>query len=228
GYEFFKFNPIKVNYTSKRISFYRSDALKWRPFGYRKINLLIQDNKPYVYSQIRQVEGPDLNAKLLIDTGANHSLLLNRETSEEIVLPPIALESELGRSLGGDLYGFMGRVERLKLGNLTFREVLTSFPDETDFSTIILETGRIGSLGSELLSRMKLILDYPRERMLFKKGPYFNEPFDYDMSGVSVRLLSLDENRVYISQVRKGSPAHLNGLRKYDEIISINKVPIEF
>src|SRR5690606_25633330 len=112
GYEFFKHNPIKIDYDISRLSFYRPGAFKWRPFGYRTMEIELDDNKPYVLSQIKQADGPDLHAKLLVDTGANHSLLLNRETSEEIVLPQVALESELGRSLGGDLYGYIGRVDR--------------------------------------------------------------------------------------------------------------------
>ncbi|MEX2593747.1 MAG: aspartyl protease family protein [Anditalea sp.] len=228
GYEFFKYNPIKIDYDTNTITFYRTSALKWRPFGYRKMDIQLEDNKPYIFAQIKQIQGPDLEAKLLIDTGANHSLLLNREASEEIVLPPLALESELGRSLGGDLFGFIGRIRRLKLGGLNFRKVLSSYPDETEFSHIILGTGRIGSLGSELLSRMKIILDYPRERILFKKGTSFSEPFEYDMSGITVRLLSGYENRVYVSQVRKDSPAFKRGVQKFDEIVSINEIPIDF
>jgi hypothetical protein len=192
------------------------------------MDIQIEDNKPYIFAPIKQIQGPDLEAKLLIDTGANHSLLLNREASEHIQLPPLVLETDLGRSLGGDLYGFIGRIRRLKFGGLNFRNVLSSYPDETEFSNLIVGTGRIGSLGSELLSRMKLILDYPRERILFRKGVSFAEPFDYDMSGITVRLLSTDEYRVYVSQVRKDSPAFKRGIQQYDEIISINKIPVEF
>lgn len=228
GYEFFKFNPIKIDYDYKKLTFYRPSALKWRPLGYRKATIKIENDKPYLMAEIKQVQGPDLYAKLLVDTGANHSLLLNKETSNDIVLPPQRLESELGRSLGGDLFGFVGRVERLKLGNLRWRKVLTSYPDETEFSDIIMDTGRLGSLGSELLSRLKIILDYPRERILFRKSASFSGPFHYDMSGLSVRLVSIDEGRVYVSQVRKDSPAAQSGIKLFDEIFSINKVPIEF
>lgn len=228
GHEFFKYNPIKIDYDAKKITFYRPSALKWRPFGYRAMDIQVDDSKPYIIADIRQIQGEDLQAKLLIDTGANHSLLLNREASEDIVLPPVALEADLGRSLGGDLYGFMGRVPRLRIGALTFREVLTSYPDKTEFSNIILGTGRLGTLGSELLSRLKIILDYPRERVLIKKGTNFSQPFEYDMSGITVRLISVDERRVYVSQVRKHSPAFERGILPYDEIVSINKVPIDF
>lgn len=228
GYEFFKYNPIKIDYDISRLSFYEPDSFKWRPFGYRTAAIQIEDNKPYVLTQIKQADGSDLWAKLLIDTGANHSLLLNRETSEDIVLPEGALESDLGRSLGGDLYGFIGRVDRLTFGGLNLRKVLTSYPDATEFSNIILGTGRFGSLGSELLSRMKLIIDYPRQRIFYKKSASFHQPFEYDMSGITVRLINVDEGRVYVSQVKKDSPAHNSGIQQFDEIFSINKVPIFF
>jgi predicted aspartyl protease len=228
GYEFFKYNPIKIDYDSNRLSFYKTSAFKSRPFGYRIMDFILDDSKPYIVSKIRQIQGPDLEAKLLIDTGANHSLLLNKETSEDIVLPPVALETDLGRSLGGDLFGFIGRVNHLTIGNLKFRNVLTSYPNETEFSNIILGTGRLGSLGSELLSRLKLILDYPRQRILYRKAATFSQPFAYDMSGITVRLISVDESRVYVSQVREDSPAFKGGVQPFDEISSINKIPIDF
>ncbi|MFC4872232.1 aspartyl protease family protein [Negadavirga shengliensis] len=228
GHEFFKNNPIKIDYDNMVLSFYRRSAFRWRPFGYRKVDMELIGNKPYIQTEIRQTKGPNFDSKLLIDTGANHGLLLNRETSEDIVLPPLILESDLGRSLGGDLFGFVGRVRRVSIDGLKFRNVITSYPEETEFSDVIIETGRQGSLGSDLLNRIKIILDYPRERMLFKKGGKFSNEFKYDMSGLMVRMYSADEKRFYVSQVRKGSPAAKQGVELYDEIISINKIPAVF
>lgn len=228
GYEFFKYNPVKIDYDYSRLSFYRADAFKWRPFGYRVMDLQFHDSKPYMISQIKQAGGSVLEAKLLIDTGANHSLLLNRETSDEIILPPIALQSDLGRSLGGDLFGYIGRVDKLQFGMLNFRQVLTSYPDETEFSNIILGTGRLGSLGSELLSRLRLIIDYPRQRIMYRKAATFSQPFEYDMSGITVRYFDVDEKRIYVSQLKDDSPAHKSGVKQFDEIFSINKIPIFF
>lgn len=228
GHEFFKNNPVKIDYDNMVVSFYRRSALRWRPFGYRKIDLEIIGNKPYIESEIRQMQGPHIDSKLLIDTGANHGLLLNMETSDDIILPPVTLESDLGRSLGGDLFGFVGRVRRVNIEGLKFRNVITSYPEKTEFSDVIIETGRQGSLGSDLLNRIKIILDYPRERMLFKKGAKFSNEFKYDMSGLMVRMYSADEKRFYVSQVRKDSPAEKQGVQVYDEIISINKVPVVF
>jgi predicted aspartyl protease len=101
GHDFFKNNPVKIDYDNQIISFYRRSALKWRPLGYRKMDIELLGNKPYINTEVRQMNGKEINSKLLIDTGANHGLLLNMETSDEIVLPPVTLETDLGRSLGG-------------------------------------------------------------------------------------------------------------------------------
>ncbi|GAB3650934.1 hypothetical protein GCM10028791_18940 [Echinicola sediminis] len=225
GYEFFKYNPVKINYDADIMTFYRPDRLDKKPFGYRGIELEFHNYKPYVSSTIRQIDGPEIEGKLLIDTGANHALLLNRETSEEITLPPKYIETDLGRSLGGDLYGFAGRVDRYLLGKLKFRNVLTSYPEETEFSSIIIESGRLGSLGSEILSKMQLIIDYTREQLYFKKGGDFHQPFHYDMSGIKVRMSSVEDRRFYISSVQKDSPASKEGLKAGDEILGINLLP---
>src|SRR5690606_32058503 len=109
GYEFFKYNPIKVNYDEGKMIFYKSSALKWRPLLFRKLDMNIHENKPYISTEVKQKDGSMLYPKLLIDTGANHGLLLNRETTDDITMPPLFLESSLGQSLGGLLYGYIGR-----------------------------------------------------------------------------------------------------------------------
>lgn len=226
GYEFFKFNPVKINYDEGFIDFYRGKAMKWKPPLYKKFDLTIDDSKAYIRAKINQKAGPKIDAKLLIDTGANHGLLLNQETSDEIKTPPLFIESQLGQSLGGVLYGYIGRVNSIKLKGLIMREVLTSYPEVNSFSEIIIATGRQGSLGSEVLGRTRLILDYPRERVLIRKGDSFYAPFEYDMSGLIVKKIPNDENRYYVSEVRLDSPAYKSGILPFDEILTINKIPV--
>lgn len=228
GYEFFKYNPVKIDYDKSLMTFYEMNRLKWRPFGYRKAHMKIENSKPYIHSRIRQLIGEDVDAKLLIDLGANHGLLLNMETSEKIQLPPKIIESDLGRSLGGDLYGYVGRVKSVNFGGLRFNDVITSFPEETEFSYVIKESGRQGSIGSELLGRTKIILDYQRERFLFRRGSTFNNPFEFDMSGISPRMLPTVERRFVVGSVRKGSPAETAGIKMNDEFLEVNRIPVDF
>lgn len=225
GYEFFKFNPVKIDYDHGFLDFYRMKAMKWAPLFFKKFDLLVEDSKAYVSAKINQKNGPRLDAKLLIDTGANHGLLLNPETSEDIKMPMVFIESQLGQSLGGVLYGFVGRVNSLNINGLVMNNVITSYPDTNTFSHIIIATGRQGSLGSEVLGRTRLILDYPRKRAFIRKGDNFYAPYEFDMSGMIVKKVPNDESRFFISEVREGSPAYKTGILAFDEILSINKVP---
>ena len=106
------------------------------------------------------------------------------------------------------------------------KKVLTSYPEKNTFSGIIVATGRQGSLGSEVLGRTRLILDYPRKRALIRKGEDFYAPFEFDMSGMIVKKIPNDENRFYVSEVRAGSPAFRTGILPFDEILTVNKIPI--
>lgn len=225
GYEFFRNNPVRINYDDGLLDFFKRDAVKWRPLFYRKLEMSVEDEKPYIYATVVQKNGSVFGPKLLIDTGANHGVLLNRETSEEIILPPLTIETELGQSLGGVLFGFIGRVSSLRFGGLKMTEVLTSYPEENAYSYIFKETGRQGSLGSEVLSRTRLIFDYPRNRLLVKKGEDFYLPFQFDMSGIVVKKIANDENRMFVSTVRMDSPAEGAGILPFDEILTINKIP---
>jgi len=228
GHEFFKLNAVRVNYTDKILTFYKPEGLKRKPLGYKRLKMRLEDGKPYIQSVILQKNGPTLQAKLLIDTGANHGLLLNQETSDNIVTPSRILETSLGTSLGGDLEGFVGRVPKIHIGRLTFRNVITSYPEETQFSDIIVATGRFGSLGSDILSRGVFIYDYPRERIFYRRGPNFKDPFEFDMSGLALIIRWADGKKLYVNELRKDSPAEKAGIREGDQILSVNNIPVEF
>lgn len=228
GNEFFKFNPVKIDYDRNIITIYKPSALRRRPLGYKKLKMEMINSKPYIRTVISQSDGSTLQAKLLIDTGANHSLLLNPETSDQIVVPDEVLESDLGTSLGGDLSGVIARVPQLRMGKLKFKKITASFPNETEFSDIIIETGRQGTIGSDILSRTKIILDYTREKMYYRRGEKYRLPFEFDMSGITVRMMPTTEKRFYVHQLREGSPADKAGIKLGDEIVTVNGIPIDF
>lgn len=228
GYEFFKYNPVKIDYDRSLITFYNSKKIRWRPIGYKKLSITIDNSKPYVYGKIKQLFGEEIEAKLLVDLGANHGLLLNLETSKELQMPPRYIETELGRSLGGDLVGYIGRVKSLSLSGLRFSNILTSYPEETEFSYVIKESGRNGSIGSEIWGRTRMIIDYRRDRIFFRKGDTFANTFEFDMSGLTTKMLANEEKRFVIAGVRYNSPGFKAGIKEGDEILSINKIPIDF
>lgn len=226
GYEFFKYNAVKINYDQAILTFYQPEGLAWKSPFYRRLPLQLEDGKAYVNVKVQQMAGTIIQAKVLVDTGANHGLLLNQETSDEIKLPELRIETQLGQSLGGVLYGELGRVKRLSMRGLLFQQVITSYPEPSTFSSLIQASGRQGSLGAEVLGKTKLILDYPRNGFYVRPGATFYQPFEFDMSGMVVKKRLTKEKRWYIGNVREGSPAHLAGILPFDEILRIDSVPV--
>ena len=47
--------------------------------------------------------------------------------------------------------------------------------------------GRNGSLGGEILKRFDVLFDYKNKKMYVKKNANFNEPFNYNMSGIEIQ-----------------------------------------
>lgn len=226
GYEFFKYNAVKIDYDQAILTFYQPEGLAWKSPFYRRLPLQLEDGKAYVNVKVDQMAGTIIQAKVLVDTGANHGLLLNQETSDEIKLPELRIETQLGQSLGGVLYGELGRVKRLSMRGLLFQQVITSYPEPSTFSSLIQASGRQGSLGAEVLGKTKLILDYPRNGFYVRPGATFYQPFEFDMSGMVVKKRLTKEKRWYIGNVREGSPAHLAGILPFDEILRIDSVPV--
>ena len=46
------------------------------------------------------------------------------------------------------------------------------------------------------------------------------------VKGIEVKKVTNDEHRMYVGQVRDNSPASKAGILAFDEILSINKIPI--
>ncbi len=55
------------------------------------------------------------------------------------------------------------------------------------FNSAVNLSGRNGSLGGELLKRFNIVFDYPGGKVTLRKNKYFDDPFQYNMSGIDLR-----------------------------------------
>jgi C-terminal processing protease CtpA/Prc len=83
-------------------------------------------------------------------------------------------------------------------------------------SGTLAEHGYGGIVGSEILRRFKATFDYPETRLLLKPNAHFDEPFDFDLSGL---YLAGDE-RIEVLHVVEGSPGAEAGIREGDRVLT--------
>ena len=222
GFDLFDRFVVELNYDDMIMTLHEPRSFK-RPKRMRKVPLEIIDTKPYIKIDIQQRNGKVLkNAKMLVDTGASHAIMINRETTDDVFMPDRQLETSLGRGLGGEIGGVVGRVDKVSFSRFTFREVLTSYPDPNDFSSIIKDTGRFGTVGADIFSKLRIIIDYDKKQLFLAKGGRYRERFEFNMSGIEFKAQELLGKKIVINSIREGTPGDDAGLQKGDILYALN------
>jgi hypothetical protein len=108
GYELFSRFIVQIDYEKKLLTLMSPERFKpGRKF--HAIPISIQDTKPYVTTPITLADGTKINAKLLVDSGASHGLMLEPTSDKRIRVPDSTVSSVIGRGLGGEITGKVGR-----------------------------------------------------------------------------------------------------------------------
>ena len=174
-----------IDYENHKLIFQTPESFKpsRRAIG---IPIVIHDNKPYIILPITLLDGTKLDAKLLIDTGASHALLLELFAEPKIKIQDNFINTVLGRGLAGTIDGWIGRVNEVDIGNTPFKNVLTFFTDTNSYNKNYVLAGRNGTIGGDLLGRFKVTIDYSRQMVYFERNATYKLPFEYNMAGFDI------------------------------------------
>ncbi len=230
GYELFSRFIVGIDYDKRMLTITTPDQYKKRR-RWLTIPITVEDTKPYVNGRISYIDAPEdtIGLKLLIDTGASHGLILNEETDAAIRLPEKTIQTSLGRGLGGRLDGKLGRLQSFALGGACWENVIATFPNEGYLLDSL--TGntvfRNGSVGGDILSRFKIVFNFPLEEIYVKPGRQFKKDFTYNLSGITVKAIGSNLNQYEIVEVRENSVAEDAGILAGDRLIAINHVETE-
>jgi len=230
GYNIFVNFIVEIDYSKKNISFHDPKTYKYkkgwwifqRSSNNETFPLIIHKTKPYILAYIVMNDGTRVPVKLLVDTGASHSLWLDTFSDTLIKVPDVTTEVFLGKGLNGDIFGKLGKVSEVQIGHFVFSNPIVAFPDSLSAGQSRGLDYRNGTLGAELLRRFNVIIDYPNKKITLTKNNNFNDPFKVNHCGIDIETPIPELPYYVISHVRKGSPAEDAGLRRGDEIKYIN------
>ncbi|MFM9989132.1 PDZ domain-containing protein [Flavobacterium sp.] len=187
GYEFFKNYFIEINYNRRYLNIYRSNqdfSLK-KLKHYNEIPISLEIEKPYIEALVN-LNSKEIKTKLLVDTGGSDALWLF-ENKKSIQSPEKYFKDFLGRGFSGNIYGKKSRIEEFKIGNYKLPYPTISFPDTLSIQNVEMVEGRNGSIGGEILKRFDVIFDYKNKKIYLKKNSDFEDPFNYNMSGLEIQ-----------------------------------------
>lgn len=226
GYELFSRFVVMIDYEKKLLTLMHPKRFSPRR-KFQVIPLSIEDTKPYLVAPVVLQDGTRIDAKLLVDSGASHGIMLEQTSDPRIKVSDSTVSSIIGRGLGGEITGKAGRIESLELGSLLLKKPIANFPDPNSYvDTLKMGTVfRNGAIGGEVLGRFTTVFDFPREKLYLRKNSGFKRPFYYNLSGVTIKARGAQLNVFEIIDVREKSAASVAGIKAGDVVVSINGHP---
>ncbi|MEN8913998.1 MAG: aspartyl protease family protein [Polaribacter sp.] len=189
GYSLLKDVIANINYKTKKIILYNP-----RGFQYKKckkceeLPIDFYRNKPYVDAavQLDTIGNEMTSVKMLIDTGGSDALWLFEESHENIKTPLRHYNDILGEGLSGIIYGNRARIPKIKIGKFELLQPTVSFLDTISTLQARKFETRNGSIGSNILKRFKVWIDYPNKKLILRKCAALSGGFEYNMSGLDI------------------------------------------
>ena len=223
GYPFFKDFVVEIDYANKVLTLYKPGRYpRQRMKKGVTVPLSLENNKPYITLEAIAQDGETHEVKVVVDSGMSSSVLLYPGSLPDSMVPPTTIEAYLGRGLNGDIRGEIGRLNGLRIGGYLLENPTAAFPDSLSVRHALTLNNRNGNLGAGVLHRFRVVFDYGNATLQLLPNRKFKKPFYFNLSGMEL-INPLPGINVYvIADVLPNSPASRAGLKKGDNLVSIN------
>ncbi len=207
GYEFFERYVVSIDFASSVMTLEEPAVFDAAGRG-AAISLEFVKKTPHTKTKVKVAGAKAAVRDVLIDLGSGDAVDVDALASA-----PRRLEVIGGVGLGEEFRTVIGRAEWAEIGPYRL---------EGPYGA----TGGVQLIGLEALRRFDVTFDYSRKQMFLLPNEHFNDPFNFDASGLDLRLTE-DGRRLRLHDVAAGSPGAEAGLLPADEIIAINNQPTE-
>lgn len=212
---------VQIDYTRHKLNFF--DKTLFTPpadYGYKA--LVIENNKMYLNLTLLDVSAKIRTIKMLIDTGAQLNAWFQTIRSDATEIPEKRVHARIGQGFSGEIYGYLARIPRICIEQFCITNPIIVFPDSVMIASIMRNSDRDGTIGSELMTRFDVFIDYQGKAIYFKPNRYFKSSFKYNIAGIEIKLSHQSELLFEITHIWKDSPAEKAGVKTGDILIEIN------
>lgn len=205
---------VTIDYAAKTVSFRAPGAPS--PKDAAALPMTIRQGLPEVPATVDGLSG-----QVRVDSGYGGTFSFTSPTVERerlVAKYPKRIETITGQGLGGATRGDALRLGGLTLGNVTLSAPIAYLA--RDRSGALADSGTIGLLGGEALSRFTATFDFPGKTLYLKKNADFDRPFPFGRTGFSG---TFDEDGAYkVALVTPDSPASEAGIAVGETVVSVD------
>jgi len=214
GYSFFRRYIVALNYDAQEITVYSPGSYQYPRGGFFL-------NPQFLSIPLNAHEITDrttFNSNLYFDSGAGLCVMLSEQFMKDSAFakPNRQVVTTQVEGMVGKITMQLSVMKKMKLGKYTFRNVPIHIYN--DSVNVFGYPGVVGLLGSDLLRRFNIVLNYPERRIHLVPNSHFSDPFDYSYTGMSFYFI---DGKVVITEVQQGSPADEAGFQPGDVIFGV-------
>lgn len=223
GIDLIQSHIVEIDYSAGRMRFYdRSGFEPPKKYAYR--SLVVENNKIFLNLTLLDGDAKIKVIKMLIDTGAQLNAWFQTIRENSTAIPEKRVHARIGEGFSGEIFGYLARIPMICLEQFCFHNPIVVFPDSTMITEVMKRSDRDGTIGSELLSRFNVYIDYQGAGLWFKPNGTFKSDFRYNIAGIEITQTLFPFPRYEVTHVWKDSPADKAGLITGDAILAINDI----
>jgi len=215
GKELFHAMLVDVDYPNSRVRFCDPESFENTGLGHKVAILPAADGHKLIEINVENLPP----ALVDVDTGSGATLdIFGFYADENELLKNRARVSEaMAAGVGGTTVNKIASLETLTVGGYELRGVPVGFFQGKKGS---FHTRRIaGNLGAGILSRFRILFDYPDQALWLTPGENWDRPFERNRTGLQT---TYDDGALRVVFVAPGSPAEKAGWKAGERIVAID------
>ena len=219
GLEFLKKFIVEIDYEAQTLSLFDPKKYQYKGAG-EVIPVKIKDGTPMLRLKLTTTGGKSIEEDFEIDNGMSGTLAFRTPAVKkyELLGQMRTIQGPVSIEPGGEYRRRIGRLKSLQLGRFLIDNPTVSLSENVE--------GEGGLIGEEVLRRFKVIFDFQHRRMFLEPNSHFQEPYEEDMSGISLTPEEIDGTKLFrIREVVTNTPASEAGLQADDLITAIDGRP---
>jgi hypothetical protein len=225
GADFIERYVVGLDYRAKVLHLYDARTFAYTGAG-SVVPFTMTNRFIYVRGDIGLPDGSRIPGRFVVDVGASGALSLAKPFVEANHLRDrvgTTVRREGGRGVGGVSMADAARVPTMSIGDVTIKQpIVMLYGDSAGvFSS---STFGDGNVGGDVLRRFTVLLDYPRQRMIFEPHAGTDEPFEIDMTGLTLVPVP-GASALVVESVVRASPAARSGFAAGDTVVAIDGRP---
>jgi hypothetical protein len=221
GFQFLKQFVAEFDYEAKSIKLFSPADYRYDGPG-ESIPVKIKDGSPMIRVKMITASGKTVESYFEVDSGLGGTLVFFTPAVKKYgLLEDIkTIQSPTSIETGGEYHRRIGRVKSVQVGRFSIMGAPVSLSQNAEGH------GIDGNVGAEILRHFKVIFDFPHHRMILEPNSHFKEPYEVDMSGISLTPEDNNGTKLFrIRQVVANTPASEAGVQADDLLTAIDGQP---